>query len=461
MTEAVLPAIEGLQDFAPTLELRAQRVPFIPRALTESEIAKQLPDGDVAYIFADDPNVAIAVDQKTWKPIMEGGKKRTRKMRTYNVAMIAGRRFAAVIVSTPPLRRDDEHFEDTLKRAGQIVGRDIDKTESGIITNQNLGAVFILEGKPTEEQIKQGEQQNNKYDRFKNWRTELLRDATKEIKISWGNEKIKTVMTNVNVRNDLDNVIITEGRLGKERSPIDLLHTGKTQYWLAHQLERIPLVYGRLGYSVDIRRLIKDLSASKNPPLAIVNAKDANDTTFVDNECGRCTWFRDRKGVISRIDACDDTSHAQKEAPPTMPKEELKIRTEVMDGEKNEMKCTKCDSHLRQDTLVSSRDENDDSINVHIQTYCPKRNCQGQIASERRHMSEDMFVKRYLGDTKTVLEATPDSEDILPFDDTPIKINTITVNAAENSGPICGDYPEHGTMSWNEKRKLFVCKICG
>lgn len=456
MTETVLPAIEEIQNFTPDLELHTQKVPHIPIALKESEIAKQLPSGDFGYIFAQDPNEIIVINPETLKPVMKKG-----KMLTYHVPLIVGRRFAAVFVGIPPLWREGEHYKDTIHRASQLVGKDIDKTETGIITGQNLGAVFILEGKPTEEQLRGAAEQNKTYDQYKKRRTELLREATKEIKISWGNEKIKTVITNIHVRNDLDDVIITEGRLGKERSPIDLLHSGKTQYWLQHQLERIPLVYGRLGYSVDIRKLIKNLSAAKNPPLAIANAKDANETTFIDNECGRCTWIRDRKGVISKLDACGEPEHAVKEGPPKMPKEEMKMRTEVLDAPENEMKCNKCSSHLRRDSFLSERNDKDNSVMMHIETYCPKKKCQGTIANERRYMSEDAFIEKYLGDTKTVIELTSDSEDVLPFDDIPIKTNTVTVNATENSGPTCGDYPEHGAMSWNEKRKLFVCRICG
>ncbi len=121
------------------LQLILQEKPMIPRALRESLLAQQLPQGRIVNINTDHPHAARILDRKNWEPVLERGEeihidpnKRDR------------RKIAGIVVEIPNGLKKGNFPEALVARAGSMIRRTADIDERGTVKDEHLGAVFTV-----------------------------------------------------------------------------------------------------------------------------------------------------------------------------------------------------------------------------------------------------------------------------------------------------------------------------
>ena len=243
------------------LTLQAQIPITIPEELRNLRLADQLPGGNVAYIDALEPDTLRLIDPATWKTI-------TRKGVDLRLGVEAngGRKFSGIIFHTPS-RTQEESYEGEIAKLAPLLTRTSKQTE-GIITEQNLGTLFVVEDRGADELV--------------GWREEQLRRNGLMVDRQKG-EKAVVVTANS---------IISQGRRKKQHSAVDLTKGRISGNMFNHFTDAIERGAEAQGLSADTKRLQREARATKFPPKTLNNLREGGNTDYVgSDDSGNATFL--------------------------------------------------------------------------------------------------------------------------------------------------------------------------
>ena len=311
------------ERIAPTqpeaLVLRPQIPMAIPKEIRGLELAGQLPEGDIAYFDANEPDTLRLVDRGTLKPVTKKGVE--VRLNLANFAK-AARKFAAVILNVPP-RTPENAFDETIRDFCALLKR-TSKREEGIITEQHLGVIFIVEGKGEDQRV--------------GWRQEQLRRDELVVDRRRGGSVI--------VSGDR---IISFARRPMQRSPIDLTRGPISGNMVRPFAEQIRVSAQRQGFTADPLRLEQEARRTRNPPRTIDNLRDGGETDYVGiDDDGREVRVK-REGGVEFVtpsrealeEIAERTKPANGTGRPEMHKPGDIVPTEI--------KCGECGGHFQEE----------------------------------------------------------------------------------------------------------------
>ena len=232
------------------LVLRPQFPMVIPEEIRGFVLFGQLPEGEIAYCDINEPDSLRLVDRETFKPVTKKGVEVRLNLGNSDTAH---RRFAAVILNVPP-RTPENAFYETISRLAGLLKR-TSKREEGIITEQHLGVIFIVEGKGTDQRV--------------GWRQEQLRRAELVVDRRRGGSVI--------VNGDR---IISFARRPMQRGPIDLTQGERSKHMVGPFLDQIETSADRQGFRVDTSSLREEARRTRYPPGTIANLRDGGNVVF-------------------------------------------------------------------------------------------------------------------------------------------------------------------------------------
>jgi hypothetical protein len=239
---------QGGAVFSEALVLRPQTPMVIPREIMELRLAGQLPKGEIVYYDASEPDTLRLVDPQTFKPIIRHGVEKRISIGQ------AHKRLAAVILRVP-CRTPGNSYEEIIRRFSELLKRTSEREEE-IITQQNLGAIFIVEEKGEDQRI--------------GWRQEQLKNAGLVADRTRGGSVIKT-----------EDYIISFARRPAQRSPVDLTKGPKSGSMVGPLIREIENSAARQGFTADTSELKREVKSTGNPPRTIASLRDAASATFV------------------------------------------------------------------------------------------------------------------------------------------------------------------------------------
>ncbi|MBI4091967.1 MAG: hypothetical protein HY427_02070 [Candidatus Levybacteria bacterium] len=301
------------------LALRLQFPMVIPGEIRGLELAGQLPEGEIAYYDSNEPDTLRLVDRETFKPVIKKGVEVRLNLENFDKVP---RRFSAVILNVPP-RTHENAFDETIRRFSALIKRTSTR-EEGIITEQHLGAIFIVEGKGEDQRV--------------GWRKKQLRKM--------GFVLVDRREGSVIVR---DNYIISFARRPMQRGPIDLTQGERSRYMVGPFIQEIEDSAQRQGFTADASSLIREVRATGNPPRTIASLRDGSGVTFVGEDSDGKRIVVDRRGasevVTPSIKALEEVAERAKPANgtgrPEMHKPGDKVPTEI--------KCGECGNHFQEE----------------------------------------------------------------------------------------------------------------
>lgn len=231
--------------------LRLQFPMVIPEEIRGLELAGQLPEGEIAYYDAAEAGTLRLVDPQTFKPIIRQGVDKRISIGEVN------KRFAAVILHLP-CRTPENSYEGIIKRFSELLKRTSER-EGGIITQQNLGAIFIVEEKGEDQRV--------------GWRKKQLKNA--------GLVVDRTRASSVIVAEDY---VISFARRPMQRSPVDLTKGERSRNMVGPFIQEIEDSALRQGFTADTSELRREVRATGNPPRTIASLRDGTSVTFVGED---------------------------------------------------------------------------------------------------------------------------------------------------------------------------------
>ena len=245
MTElAAKPPPPEAEDLALNLQIPM----IIPKEIRDFRLAGQLPPGNIAYIDLREAEVIRFVDQRTWKPVTVW-KNETR----INLEEKKKKRFAAIILHTPPRTPDDAYDEQIKEFADNL---SIKSKENGVAIRQKLGTLFIVEDRGADERIGWREAQMTKHG--------LVVDKEK------GERSV--IVTS--------DYIISQGRRQKKRVPVNLKNGEHSRHMIKPFLKAIRDNAAAQGLDADTTELEKNIMASSNPPGTISDLEIGGNVAF-------------------------------------------------------------------------------------------------------------------------------------------------------------------------------------
>ena len=299
--------------------LRPQFPMVIPEEIRGLELAGQLPEGEIAYYDANEPDILRLVDRGTFRPVT----KKEVEVR-FNLPNFdkAPRKLAAVILNVPP-RTPENAFDETIRRFCALLKR-TSKREEGIITEQHLGAIFIVEGRGEDQRV--------------GWRQEQLRRAELVV-----NRRSKG---SVIVSGDR---IISFARRPMQRSPIDLTKGPRSGNMVGPFIQEIEDSAQRQGFTADTSRLREKARRTLNPPVTFHDLRYGGETDYVGiDDDGREVRVK-REGGVEFVtpsrealeEIAERTKPANGTGRPEMHKPGDIVPTEI--------KCGECGGHFQEE----------------------------------------------------------------------------------------------------------------
>lgn len=233
------------------LVLRRQVPMVIPREIRELSLAGQLPSGEIAYYDAAEPDTLRLVDPLTFKPIMRLGVEKRISIGE------ARKKFPAVILHVS-CRTPENSYEEIIRGFTELLRRTSEK-EEGIITQQNLGVIFIVEEKGEDQRL--------------GWRQEQLKNTGLVVDRTRGGSVIVA-----------ENYIISFARRPMQRGPVDLTKGPRSGNMVGPFIQEIEDLALQQGFTADTSRLRGEASVTGNPPRTIASLRDGSSVTFVGED---------------------------------------------------------------------------------------------------------------------------------------------------------------------------------
>jgi len=303
--------IVGTPQTEVSLALRMQIPMVIPKEIKDLELFGQLPKGDIAYIDVSEPDTIRFVDQETWHPITKGGiEKRTNFEH-------APKRFAAIIVHTPP-RTPENSYTENIHQVSSLLRRHVSKDEAGATTGQDLGTLFIVEDKG--EDVRVG------------WRQRQLAQEGLVIDPKHNKSIITT-----------DQHIITFARRRKQHPAVNL-YQGRSGYMIGPFTEETRVRAESLGLSADTTKSEHDARATRNPRRVINALRDGEaELTGMDEDGHPIIVSTDKSGVTTVLNEEGLRKLTEKQAQNLkLPKVEHKAGDKVT---REDLTCDTCGNH--------------------------------------------------------------------------------------------------------------------
>lgn len=295
------------------LSLRPQIPMVIPREIRDLRLTDQLPKGDIAYFDTAEPDTIRLVDPITWKPVSKKGAEVRIRLERMN------KRFAGIILHTPS-RTPESSFDQEIKMLSALIRRTSVK-EDGVTTQQNLGALFVVE------------------------------DRGSDVRIGWRQQQLSRNGLVVDKRRDesivtTDAYIISQGRRPRQHGVINLETGERSRYMVGPFIDAIEEAASAQGFTVDTRRLKGEARATKFPPGTIANLRDGGNVVYegTDDSGKRISLVRSRKGT--------DTFSPSRGAFSTLAQEGKKPTVEHKPGDivPLDIKCRDCgDGYFREE----------------------------------------------------------------------------------------------------------------
>lgn len=313
---------ETAERIVPQLEAFALRLQFpmvIPEEIRHLEVTRQLPEGEIAYHDVNEPDTLRLVARETFRPVTKKGIEVRLNLKNLDKFP---RRFAAVILKVPP-RTPENAFDETIRGFSALLKR-TSKREEGIIIEQHLGAIFVVEGRGEDQRV--------------GWRQEQLRRAELVVERRSGGSVI--------ISGDR---IISFARRPMQRGPTDLTQGERSRYMIGPFLDQIETLADEQGFRADTSSLREEARKTRYPPGTIANLRDGGKVVFegedsdgkrivVDRTGGSEVVTPSRKALEEMVERAKPVNGTGR---PEMHKPGDKVPTDI--------ECGECGSHFQEE----------------------------------------------------------------------------------------------------------------
>jgi hypothetical protein len=273
---------------APELFLKPQVPMAIPKEIKDLALSKQLPPGNVGYIDILEPDSIRLISQQDWRPVSPRGIDKR-----LSVEGNKGREFPAIILHTPS-RTPDNSYDEEIARLAELLRRTSSR-EEGIIIQQRLGTLFVVEDRGEDERV--------------GWRENQMRNHGLVVQKEKGERSVR-------VSSDY---VISQGRRHKQRSAVDLTKGRISGNMFDHFTDQIEESAAEQGLIADTSNLKREAKATRFVPRTLDNLREGGNVTYVgQGESGATTFERTKKGtdlVTPNREQAPNFQRAKKEEP--------------------------------------------------------------------------------------------------------------------------------------------------